>query len=80
MNPAIALRGSVPADLPGLAQLFRATIHAVNRRDYTAAESEAWAPVQLDQARWRQQLATEEGIVAEWAGAITGFCSWTMDA
>ncbi|MBI2517897.1 MAG: GNAT family N-acetyltransferase [Opitutae bacterium] len=73
------LRPYRPEDAPALAQLFRETIHTVNRRDYTPAQVEAWAPAQIDLARWQAKLASEEVVVAEVGGELAGFCSWTAD-
>ncbi len=70
------LRRFRPDDLPCLARLFYATVHAVARGDYSQVQVEAWAPAKPDLGRWRRKLAGEEVIVAELAGQIVGFCSW----
>jgi len=70
------LRPYHPDDLPALAQLYRDTIHAVARKDYTQVQVDAWAPEQIDLGRWREKLSNEEVLVAEEAGSIVGFCSW----
>ncbi len=79
MTPEIIYRPYRAADLPAIAVLFRETIHTVNRRDYTPAQVEAWAPQQTDLARWQQKLASEEVVLAESAGEVIGFCAWTLD-
>lgn len=79
MNPPTTLRPYHLEDAPVLAQLFRETVHTVNRRDYTPAQAEAWAPAQIDLERWRTKLSGEEVVVAEISGEIVGFCSWTAD-
>lgn len=79
MTPEIIYRPYRAADLPAVAQLFRETIHTVNRRDYTPAQVEAWAPAQPELARWQQKLASEEVVVAETACELVGFCSGTAE-
>lgn len=79
MTPEIIISAYRAADLPAIAQLFRETIHTVNRRDYSPEQVEAWAPPQTDLARWQQKLASEEVVVAECAGELVGFCAWTPE-
>jgi putative acetyltransferase len=75
----LTLRPYEDADLPAMMALFRATIHAVCAKDYTAEQLAAWAPPQGDRARWRTKLEGEECVVAVIDGAVVGFCSWTDD-
>jgi putative acetyltransferase len=76
MNPAVTLRPYRADDLLAIAQLFHATVHEVNCRDYSPVQLDAWAPANADLDRWRKKLAGEDVIVAEQAGALVGFCSW----
>lgn len=46
MEP-FSLRRATPRDLPALARLFRDTVRAVNRQDYSPAQIAAWS------GRWR---------------------------
>lgn len=78
-DASITLRACRPDDLPALTRLFRETIHAVNRRDYTAEQLAAWAPARTDLGRWRQKFAAETVVVAELDNQPVGFCSWTPD-
>jgi putative acetyltransferase len=71
------LRAYQPEDLDAVMRLFRDTVHAVNRRDYTPEQLEAWAPEQMDRDRWRERLAGQQVCVAELAGEMVGFCAWT---
>lgn len=47
------LRNYQTEDLPVLARLFYDTVHSVNRRDYTAAQCDAWATGTVDAAQWQ---------------------------
>lgn len=73
------LRAYHSADLEPIARLFRQTIHEVNRRDYTQAQLDAWAPEQMDLARWQTRLERLCVIVAEREGEVVGFCAWTSE-
>ena len=74
--PAPTLRPCRPDDIPAMIRLFRETIHTVNRRDYSPAQLAAWAPEQIDEARWRAKLATQDGVIAEIDGQMAGYCTW----
>lgn len=53
--------------------LFRATVRSINRRDYSQAQVEAWAPDSLDRAAWAARLARNETWVALLADEVAGF-------
>lgn len=40
----VEVRPYVKRDAPEIARLFYETVHVVNRRDYTPAQLDAWAP------------------------------------
>lgn len=67
------LRAYVPADCQALAELFCATVHAVNRRDYTAAQRDAWTRGAGDLAAWNRSFLDHITLVAEEDGVIAGF-------
>ena len=71
------LRPLVDADLPAVAELFFAAVRRINVRDYTPAQVAAWAPEPQSSSRWRQRLEGQEVLVADGAGQVVGFCSWT---
>ncbi|QEL17120.1 GNAT family N-acetyltransferase [Limnoglobus roseus] len=52
--------------------LFRDTVHRVNARDYTPEQLRAWAPPEMNAARWAT-LADRFAVVAEAEGQIVGF-------
>ena len=76
MSPTVILRPYRSDDLGAVVQLFHDTVHQVNRRDYTQAQVDAWAPDEANLERWQRKLAVEQVVVAEQADAIVGFCSW----
>lgn len=62
-----------PDDCPQLAALFYDTVHAVNARDYSPAQLDAWATGQVDLDGWNQSLSGHNTAVAEQDGQIVGF-------
>jgi len=69
----IILRHYQPGDLDALLKLFKETVHAVNAKDYTEAQLDAWAPEVLDVERWQQTLSKNHTLIAEQDDAIIGF-------
>lgn len=70
----IRLRRYGERDLPALAQLFYDTVHTVNAGDYDPQQLNAWAPGQIDAARWHETLEAHFSLVAEdGAGGLLGF-------
>lgn len=67
------LRPYTPADLDELLTLFYETVHTVNARDYTPPQLDAWAPQEVDRARWDSTLQAHTSLVAVEAGQIIGF-------
>lgn len=66
------LRPYRPEDCAALVQLCRDTIWTINRRDYSAAEAEAWVSGITPEA-WASSLAAHDTWVAETDGMIVGF-------
>ncbi len=73
------LRAFRPGDTPALIDLFRATVRAVNRRDYSPEQLSAWAPDEIDSKDWAARQTRNETMVAECAGAIVGFAELTPE-
>lgn len=67
------LRKYVPADCTELARLFFDTVHAVNAKDYTKEQLDAWASGQVDLIAWNQSFLAHNTIIAEADGVIAGF-------
>ena len=67
------IRSYQPSDTAEIARLFHDTIHQINIRDYTPEQVEAWAPAEVDEARWAQTLGSRLTFVAVEGGRIVGF-------
>lgn len=67
------LRAYRPEDCPALAQLFYDTVHAVNARDYTPAQLNAWATGMVDLCAWNASFLAHRTLVAQLEGQIAGF-------
>lgn len=66
-------------DGPALLALFRASVHVLGLRHYTPAQVAAWAPDDLDEARFLARRAAHQTFVAESDGQITGFADLEPD-
>jgi putative acetyltransferase len=71
----LALRPMLPADVPDLAEIFRASIEDLTGEDYTEAQQEAWASATHDEDEFGERLAGELTLVATYGGAAIGFAS-----
>lgn len=69
----VALRPYRPDDAAALLALFRDTIRRVNSRDYSPEQIAAWAPDDIDTARWSGRFEGRFVPVAEEAGRPVGF-------
>ena len=74
-EPKLALRPMLPADVPDLAEIFRASIEDLAADDYSEAQQEAWASAADDEEEFGQKLARELTLVATYGGAAVGFAS-----
>jgi putative acetyltransferase len=71
----LAMRPMLPADVPLLAEIFRAAIEELTGDDYTEAQQEAWAETADDLEAFGARLAGELTLVATFAGSAIGFAS-----
>jgi putative acetyltransferase len=71
----LAMRPMLPADVPLLAEIFRASIEELSSDDYSEAQREAWAAAADDEEEFGARLAGELTLVATHAGAAIGFAS-----
>lgn len=69
----IDIRRARAGDALRIGTLFRDTVRTVNRRHYTAAQVEAWAPEEIDLEHWAARIEKMYFIVAEIDGEIAGF-------
>ena len=74
-EPELALRPMLPADVPDLAEIFRASIEDLAADDYSEAQQEAWASAADDEESFGQKLAGELTLVATYGGAAVGFAA-----
>jgi putative acetyltransferase len=71
----LAMRPMLPADVPLLAEIFRASIEELAGEDYGEAQQEAWASAADDEEAFGDRLARELTLVATHSGAPIGFAS-----
>lgn len=69
----MTIRRYKSADCPALAKLFYDTVHAVNARDYTPEQLNAWASGSVDLRQWDSSLSKHFSLVAQEGGLIVGF-------
>jgi putative acetyltransferase len=73
--PQLALRPMLPADVPELAEIFRASIEELTADDYSEAQQEAWASAADDEEEFGKRLTGELTLVATYGGAVVGFAA-----
>jgi putative acetyltransferase len=71
----LAMRPLLPADVPLLAEIFRASIEELSADDYSEAQQEAWASAADDEEGFGARLAGGLTLVATLGGAAIGFAS-----
>jgi putative acetyltransferase len=71
----LAMRPMLAADVPLLAEIFRASIEELGGDDYSEAQQEAWASAADDEEEFGTRLAGELTLVATLGGAAIGFAS-----
>lgn len=68
------VRSYKSADCSEVMAMFYNTVHFVNIKDYTKAQVEVWAPVEMNKDAWNTSLLDHYSIVVEQSGLIVGFC------
>jgi putative acetyltransferase len=71
----LTMRPMLPADVPLLAEIFRASIEELAADDYSEAQQEAWVSAADDESEFGARLAGALTLVALYAGAPIGFAS-----
>jgi putative acetyltransferase len=74
MPITVSLRPFLPADLPRLAAIFRASVEELTSEDYNEAQQAAWAAL-ADEDEFGNKLAGDLTLVALVAGDVVGFAS-----
>ena len=78
-KPCMTIRRYRPSDTPALLALFHDTVHAVNARDYSPEQLNAWAPPTQDADAWTARLTARDTLVAEDGPLLVGFCDLEGD-
>lgn len=71
----LALRPILPADVPLLAEIFRASIEELAIEDYSDAQIEAWTGIADDEAAFGKRLSDQLTLIATVDSAPVGFAS-----
>ncbi len=71
----LALRPMLPADIPLLAEIFRASVEELAVEDYSDSQIEAWVEVVDDEAAFGKRLSDQLTLIATLDGAPVGFAS-----
>jgi putative acetyltransferase len=74
-HPRLAMRPLLPADVPLLAEIFRASIGELTVDDYSEAQREAWAAAADDEAAFGTRLAKQLTLLGTIDGSPVGFAS-----
>jgi putative acetyltransferase len=78
MAPAaqnLALRPMLPADIPLLVEIFRASVEEIAVEDYSDSQIEAWLEAADDEAAFGKRLTDQLTLLATMDGAPVGFAS-----
>ena len=75
----LQVRAFRDADAPALHEVFYSAIHGTASADYTPEQVEAWAPAEIDQARWAERMREIAPFVAEEDGRIIGYADVQAD-
>ena len=67
------LRRYRPADCETLADVFHASVHAIDEADYSVAQLDAWASGSVDLEKWNASFLDHFTVVAEVDGVVAGF-------
>ncbi|MBV9556805.1 MAG: GNAT family N-acetyltransferase [Pseudolabrys sp.] len=71
----LAMRPLLPADVPLLAEIFRASVEELTGDDYDEAQQQAWAATADDEDGFGARLAQELTLVATHDGDAIGFAA-----
>ena len=74
-HPHLALRPFLPADVPMLAEIFRASIEELTADDYSESQREAWAAIAEDEAAFGARLAKALTLLGTMDGSPVGFAA-----
>lgn len=72
----ITIRPWCDADLSEVARLYCLTVQRINRRDYTGAQIDAWAPAPWPDGFWRERFQRYQVFIAERLSQLVGFAEF----
>ena len=75
----IKIRSYEPKDASITWALKFKTIRHINIRDYTAAQTKAWAPDNFDLDIWQKRVSDMNPFIAELDGQVVGFADLQAD-
>lgn len=67
------LRQYRSSDCEALADVFYRSVHAIDKKHYSAEELGAWADGNVDRLAWNQAFLSHHTVVAEIDGVVVGF-------
>ncbi|MDM4769302.1 GNAT family N-acetyltransferase [Solimonas sp. SE-A11] len=67
------IRAYRPGEEAALREVFRSSVHQRARRNYSAEQLDAWAPLEYDQDWWNNRIRGNRPFVAEIDGRIAGY-------
>ena len=73
------IRQATQQDASEIMKLFYETIHAINIRDYSQEQVNAWAPDTMTVDKWVKRQDTKQTFVADHNGQIVGFAELEPD-
>lgn len=75
----LIIRPFQSSDVASLQAIKFTTIRTVNRKDYTEAQVQAWAPEQYDELEWSRRIHALSPMVAVLDGTIVGYADLQSD-
>lgn len=67
------IRNYAMSDCGPITEVFYQTVHAVNAKDYTKEQLDAWAAKEINLEKWHQKLSESNAVVAVENDIIVGF-------
>lgn len=79
MDESIHIRRYKEGEETILFDIYYSAIHLVASRDYTVEQIQAWAPQELNAARWRERIRGINPFVAELDRELVGYADVQSD-
>jgi putative acetyltransferase len=74
-HPKLAMRPLLPADVPLVAEIFRASIEELGAEEYNESQRKAWAAAADDEDAFGARLAGQLTLIGTMGGSPVGFAS-----